>query len=136
MFKGRPPITLISAAIFITSAAVIAATGHRESDSEVLGKIKASLNRAPKIQYPTKDMRGRKIQSFDYVIVMPDCLSCSEFRKKSQTFMEANPHLNFMILTPDLKHLEDLARHDNYYVYLFDKKSKYLAIVPGAYKHD
>lgn len=106
----------------------------QESDSQALARIKASQAKAPNYDYPTVDVRGRKFSSFDYLIVMPDCNSCSDFRLKSRSYMEENPNMRFLILTPDLKDSDDLLKKDNYFVVKLDTKSKLASIPAGGYK--
>ncbi len=121
--------------IVIVTASTMAfiAAKNRPSDNEAIAQYKAIENRIPKIQYPKKDLRGREVPDFDFLMVMPDCKSCSDFRKKSQTFMASKPDKKFFVATPDLSNIEDMLNHENYYVYVFDQKSKLAEIAPGVY---
>ena len=123
---------LVLLLLAMVSLTLLASKG-RESDSQALIRIKTNQNKAPKIDYPVKDVKGRLIPTFDYLIVFPDCTSCSDFRSKARTFMEANPQMVFLILTPDMKGGEDLLTHSRYFVYQFSSNSKYAKIVAGGY---
>lgn len=118
------------------SAMLIVKSANRESDDDVLARVKASQNVAPHVQYPKRDILGRNIPRFDFLIVMPDCKSCSDFRKKSRTFMEGSPERSYLILTPDLIDSNDLLKHSNYYVFKFTAGSKLANIPAGAYSND
>ena len=109
------------------------ATGGRVSDSEALNRIKIEPEKAPNIQYPMLDRKGRSIPKFDFLVVMPDCTTCSTFRKTSATIMEAHPQSTFLILTPDLKDLSGMINQNHYFVVQYDAKSKFAELTPGIY---
>lgn len=136
MYSRKLIVGALSAAITLVSVVVIVKAVSRESDSDALARTQASRNVAPDLQYPKRDILGRDIPKFDYLIVMPDCKSCSDFRKVSRSFMEANPRLSYLILTPDLKDSSDLLKHPNYYVSNFTTDSKLANIPAGAYLNE
>jgi hypothetical protein len=132
--QGKTATVVLSIAIVSVMAVVVFARSPEESDSKVLAQVKANQARVPNYNYPTVDIRGRKFSAFDYLIVMPDCNSCSDFRLKSRSFMDENPNMRFLILTPDLNDSDDLLKKDNYYVVKLDPKSKLAQIPAGGYK--
>ena len=115
-------------------AVTVAVPRFKEGDTAALRRIKADHAQAPRMVYPQKDIRGRTIPTFDYLIVFPDCKSCSDFRIKARTYMESRPDYVFLILSPDMKGNDDLLTHNRYFVYQFDAKSKYAEIPAGGYK--
>ena len=111
----------------------VMATGGRVSDTDALNKISQEPEKAPNISYPRLDRKGRLIPKFDFLVVMPDCTTCSTFRKTAANYMEARPHSNFLIITPDLKDLSGMLNRTRYYVVQYDAKSKYGDLAPGIY---
>ena len=111
----------------------LVASKTKESDSDALNRFKADQAIAPVIKYPVTDLRGRHIPRFDYLLVFPQCESCSDFRKKAKKFMESKPEYTFLILTPDMKESKDLLTHNRYFVFQFDSKSEYAKIPAGRY---
>lgn len=130
--KNLTTTILLIVTVAASTMAFITVT-NRPSDNQAIAEYKAIENRIPKMQYPKKDIRGRDIPEFDFLMVMPDCKSCSDFRKKSQTFMDSKPDKKFFVATPDLSHIERMLNQDNCYVYIFDQKSKLAEIAPGVY---
>lgn len=126
-----PTLLFVGVAIFL--AGIVIKVSGSESDTDALIRIKASQSKAPKIAYPTKDQRGRSIPKLDYLVVFPNCDSCSDFRVKARTYMAANPGKTYLILTPDLKGSEDILKEYQYYVYQFAPNSKYAEIPEGVY---
>ena len=109
------------------------ATGGRVSDFEALNRMKQEPEKAPNIQYPKIDRKGRSIPKFDFLVVMPDCTSCSTFRKTSASYMADRPQSIFLILTPDLKDLSGMINQAHYFVVQYDAKSKFANLTPGIY---
>jgi hypothetical protein len=106
---------------------------NRESDSLAIARIQSTTAKAPDIEYPSKDIRGRNIPEFDYLVVFPDCSSCSDARIKYRAFMNANPGLVFLIITPDMKDLADLLSRDRFFVFQSSPNSVQSEIAPGLY---
>ena len=126
-------VILTSGLIALSSVAVLTAQ-TKESDDAAVRRIQASQAKAPKIKYPVVDIRGRQIPEFTYLMVMPDCRSCSDFRKKARSFMESHREHVFLILTPDMKDSDDLLTHNRYYVHQFQQKSIFATIPAGGYQ--
>jgi hypothetical protein len=105
----------------------------KEDDSAALARIGSQNQKAPNIQYPTFDLAGRKIPPIDYLVVFPECTSCSDFRLKAAEFMESQPNKVFLVLTPDTRRIEKLLNRNRFFVYQFGKTSKYTDLVPGMY---
>lgn len=116
----------------LASLTILASQNH-ESDSSAISRIQHSNAKAPDIEYPAKDMRGRTIPAFDYLVVFPDCDSCSDARIKYRAFMNSNPGLVFLIITPDTKEINDLLSRDRFFVFQSSTKSLYSEILPGLY---
>ena len=105
----------------------------QESDSQTLIRFKANQSKAPALKYPTRDAIGRQIPPFNFLVVFPDCTSCSDYRVRVRSFMADHPNFVFLILTPDLNGSDDLFEHKRYFVCKFDSKSVYAQIPAGCY---
>ncbi len=124
---------VLTVAIVVLLSLTLAAAKSRETETQALTRLKLGAEPAPDIVYPKIDRRGKKIPRFDYLVIMPDCTTCSTFRKTSAGYMDSRPQSNFLILTPDLKDLSPLLNRTNYFVVQVDPKSAYLNITPGIY---
>jgi hypothetical protein len=114
-------------------ALMIGVPQFRESDTQALIRIKTNQAKAPSIKYPGRDVLGRQIPTFDFLVVFPDCTSCSDYRIRVRSFMAEHPNLIFVILTPDLNGSADLLEHKRYFVCKFNPNSKYAQIPAGCY---
>ena len=121
------------ASLGILTTLTIYVSNSREDDAAIAAKIKTETQRAPEISYPDMDIRGRKIPSFDYLVVFPDCTSCSDFRIKAGQFMDTKTQLIFLILTPDTKNINLLLKNPRYFVVQYKQDSIYSKIDKGFY---
>jgi len=121
------------ASLAILTTLTIYVSNSREDDATVAARIKTETQQAPELSYPEKDIRGRKIPPFDYLVVFPDCTSCSDFRIKAAQFMDSKIQLVFLILTPDTKNIDHLLKNPRYYVVHYKQDSIYSKIDKGFY---
>ncbi|MBS1728756.1 MAG: hypothetical protein JST51_18720 [Armatimonadetes bacterium] len=125
---------LLSGTAAVLSMGAIVQTKDRPSDDYLVSQAKAAENRAPKIDYPTTDVRGRKIPQFDMLIVMTGCKSCSDFRIKAKTFMDSHPEWAFLVVTPDMVDMDSFLKTDNYYVVEMKAGTKLAELASGVYQ--
>lgn len=129
--------TIVSATIIaslaILTTLTIYVSNSREDDATAAAKIKTETQRAPELSYPNKDIKGRKIPQFDYLVVFPDCTSCSDFRIKAAQFMDSRTQLIFLVLTPDTKNIDHLLGNPRYYIVQYKQDSVYSKIEKGFY---
>ena len=105
----------------------------KEDDTSAIARIGNQNQKAPNIQYPSIDIAGQKIPSFDYLVVFPECTSCSDFRLKAAEFMESQPNKIFLVLTPDIRGIDKLLYRNRFFIFQFSKDSKYTELIPGMY---
>lgn len=117
---------------FLLSLTILSFT-NKEGDGAALARIKGQTLKAPNIDYPKVDMRNRSISKFDFVVIFPDCTSCSDFRIKAVNYMAQRQDKIFLILTPDTVGLTPLLEHNRYFVSLISKSSNYSELLPGIY---
>jgi len=119
--------------IVILAVLIRSATVGLKSDTDTLNEMIRETAVAPNIKYPTKDIRGVIIPSFDYLVVMPDCTSCSTFRTSMVPYMKAHPKATFLVLTPDLTNIAPLMENKRCFVFQYTQKSIFSDIIPGVY---
>lgn len=132
--KPRKLLTLaLSAPIAVLAFLLLSASTCNKSDTEFLNEMIRETAVAPNIKYPTKDIHGTNIPTFDYLVVMPDCTSCSTFRTSILPYVTAHPNAIFLVLSPDLTDIAPLIENKRCYVVQYPPKSKYSEIIPGIY---
>ena len=133
MDKVKWSSSLLVLVLLALVALTVGVPRFMESDSQALIRYKTNQSKAPALNYPKKDLLGRQVPAFDFLVVLPDCTSCSDYRSRVRVFMAEHPNLLFLILTPDLHGSADLFEHKRYFVCKFDSKSKYAQIPAGCY---
>jgi hypothetical protein len=123
---------MIASLAILTTLTIYVSTS-REDDASTAARIKTETQRAPEISYPVKDIKGRTIPPFDYLVVFPECTSCSDFRIKAAQFMDSKTQLVFLILTPDTKNIDLLLKNPRCYVVHYKQDSVYSKIDKGFY---
>lgn len=129
--KALIPVTTLAVA-GISGLSIIHAS-RQPNDFQTLAQLRTELNKAPEIKYPEKDIRGRTIPKFDYLVVLTSCKSCSQFRSQIRPVMAEKPDKVWLIATPDRQDIADFAKHDNYYIVDINPGSKLSYIPAGAY---
>jgi hypothetical protein len=124
--------TAVATLAILTSLTIFQNT-TQEDDATAAARIKTATQRAPNVAYPEKDIKGRNIRPFDYLVVFPDCTSCSDFRIKAAEFMNSRPDLIFLVLTPDLKNMDHILEKPRYFVVQYKQDSVYSKIDKGFY---
>jgi hypothetical protein len=128
LFSGLLVVTLG----FLLSLTILSFT-NKEGDDAALARIKGQTLKAPNIEYPKVDIRNRSIPQFDFLVIFPDCTSCSDFRIKAASYMAQRQDKVFLILTPDTVGLTPLLENNRYFVSLISKSSNYSELLPGIY---
>ena len=103
------------------------------SDSDDLRVLANQFRKVPNISYPSVDMLGHQIKSFDELAVFPDCSSCSNFRIQCASLVKENKTVNFLVLSPDRKIPDEMLQSKNCQVAVFSKDSTYAGLMPGLY---